>query len=355
MKRITALLLATFLTFSVTLPAHAFWARYSTSEAIVKYEKYIEGYQNDEVVKIKEYRNNYAFMKDSLADQLIERAIWYMEHGYMVYGRQFKGYKDYGIVDCSNFVSLVYSDFGFNITTTARNYNSVGKKVEGAYATKQGNHWAIQGTENLLPGDIFTYWQKDANGNKYISHVAIYMGMIDGKPAVIGTADAGNPTAIGIVNDVRYWWGSNFYTVRRVLPEGAWTAGKTLPGHEAKAPVIPKQYQLPPQKKVVMPGEANKDIKTTYTVKAGDSLWKIATTHGLTVQALIQVNHLTSTTIYIGQTLTIPTQNSYTVVAGDSMWKIAQQFGISLTSLIQANPTINPNYLYIGQILTLPA
>lgn len=250
-------LLAASLFLSAAVPAEAFTAKYTTTEAVAKYNQYIDDYQNDEVKKVALWRQDYSNIKGSLAAQLVERAIWYMDQGYMVYGHQYKGYKDYGIVDCSNFVSLVYSDFGFDITTTAKQFGSVGKKVSGVSSVKVGNYWTIKGTENLLPGDIFTYWAKDSSGNKYISHVAIYMGQINGQPAVIGTAGKGNPTAIGIVSDVRYWWGENLYSVQRVLPERSWTAGKVPSGHEAKAPVIPKQYQLPPQKPVQMPGEAS--------------------------------------------------------------------------------------------------
>lgn len=76
---------------------------------------------------------------------------------------------------------------------------------------------------------------------------------LNGQPAVIGTRGDGNPTAIGIVNNFNYWWGSNFFSAQRVLPEGAWTPGKTIPGQTAKEPMIPQKYVLPPQKKVVLP------------------------------------------------------------------------------------------------------
>ena len=45
----------------------------------------------------------------------------------------------------------------------------------------------------------------------------------------------------------------------------------------------------------------------------------------------------------------------YTVKSGDSMWKIAVQYEIGLSEIIEANPQIaNPDLIYPGQILTIP-
>lgn len=242
------------ITISSMLLAPAFAsASLTTSQAIVNYKQNYDSFTKDELQKIDQYRSTYSNSKGSLADQIVERAVWYMNNGYMVYGGGYKAYATEGIVDCSNFTSLVYGDFGFAITTAARNYGSVGSNVQGVYAKQVNGYWTLQGTENLRSGDIMTWWKKDSNGNKYIGHVAIYMGQLNGQPAVIGTRSAGNPTAIGIVNDFRWWWGENFFSVQRVLPEGSWTSGQVIAGHTAKVPVIPTHYVLPPQHPVEMP------------------------------------------------------------------------------------------------------
>lgn len=46
---------------------------------------------------------------------------------------------------------------------------------------------------------------------------------------------------------------------------------------------------------------------------------------------------------------------TYTVQAGDSLWKIAVKFEIGLSELIKANPQIaNPAQIYVGQKITIP-
>ncbi len=90
----------------------------------------------------------------------------------------------------------------------------------------------------------------------------------------------------------------------------------------------------------------------SYTVVSGDSLYTIGKLFNTTSSTIIKNNNLTSTTIYPGKVLNVPS-TVYTVNNGDSLYLISKKYGISITSLRQANNKWD-DYLSVGDKLTLP-
>ena len=100
-----------------------------------------------------------------------------------------------------------------------------------------------------------------------------------------------------------------------------------------------------------------------YTVKTGDTLWKISQKTGLSIEEITSKNKLNnSSNIYVGQKLTIgdnkdnKNTNSirYTVKSGDLLWKISQRYDVTVQEIIDLNKINSPYYIYIGQTLLIP-
>lgn len=111
-------------------------------------------------------------------------------------------------------------------------------------------------------------------------------------------------------------------------------------------------------------------IDSTYTVKSGDTLWKISQTYNVSVTNLKTLNNLTTDYLYVGQVLKLTSTAStstvttnpisikdsvtfYTVQSGDTLWGISTKYGVSVSEITQVNKLVSST-IYLNQKLVIP-
>ena len=107
-----------------------------------------------------------------------------------------------------------------------------------------------------------------------------------------------------------------------------------------------------------------------YYVHSGDSLYRIAHNHGISLSTLLEWNHLSvDSIIHPGQGLMVSegssssteeaeetasssesTETTYTVQPGDGLWRIAKNYGLTLDELKSINQ-LTSNIIQPGQVL----
>lgn len=117
------------------------------------------------------------------------------------------------------------------------------------------------------------------------------------------------------------------------------------------------------------------EAMTTYTVKKGDTLSKIAQRHGVKVVAIKSLNHLGSDTIRVGQKLYLPSASqsatmsqksvpqahvdfsgdTYQVQSGDTLSGIASRLKCTVSDLMDLNGMDDARSLRAGQVLKIPS
>ncbi len=99
-----------------------------------------------------------------------------------------------------------------------------------------------------------------------------------------------------------------------------------------------------------------------HVVQLGDTLSGIARFYGVSAQAIADANRLFDPDrLYVGQRLIIPGvpepagETVHVVARGESLAGIAQRYGVEAWRLAAYNGILNPNLIYVGQKLRIPA
>lgn len=179
-----------------------------------------------------------------------------------------------------------------------------------------------------------------------------------------GTYNQNDSTHVGIVTGVS---GNNVHTIEGNTSDAVHERTYTLDNKYILG------YGCPEYGVTVTASESTTATSgyETYTVKKGDTLWGISTKYlgdGSRYKEIMTLNSLTSTTIHTGLVLMIPgtnkaassaasTTKTYTVKKGDSLWKIATSLlgnGARYKEIMSLSG-ISSTTIHAGQVLTVPA
>ena len=134
------------------------------------------------------------------------------------------------------------------------------------------------------------------------------------------------------------------------------TAAETTP------PVAPTSTPVPTTVPTPVPTEAVSGERT-HVVQPGENLFRIALHYGMTYTALAAANGIINPDlVYVGQRLTIPAEGTaptaptgtHVVQPGENLFRIALKYGVTVEALAVANGISNVNLIYPGQKLRIP-
>ncbi|WP_427125710.1 LysM peptidoglycan-binding domain-containing protein [Priestia megaterium] len=101
-------------------------------------------------------------------------------------------------------------------------------------------------------------------------------------------------------------------------------------------------------------GAASASTSGTYHVEKGDTLWKVAQKHSVSVEELKDANNLTSNIIYPNQELNVATikEMTHKVQQGNTLWSISQQYGVTVDQIKEWNG-LKSDLIYPGEQLKI--
>lgn len=92
---------------------------------------------------------------------------------------------------------------------------------------------------------------------------------------------------------------------------------------------------------------------TVHLLKAGETIYSLSRTYGVSVSVILEHNHITNpTALKLGQKILIP--NTYTVKKGDTLYRIAAAWNVSVSTILKYNQTIKNNVIRPNDILIIP-
>lgn len=279
-------------------------------------------------------------------------------------------------VEAGDTLSLIAQRFGIG-TEELRKANG----MEKGSLIRVGQLLKIPGQKTTSKATSSAPKERSATGKK--KKTAQKSGKAKDAKATAAKAKAGDKTYTVQSGDTLFSIARKYHTPLNDLMtlNGIAPTDIIKPGQELKIPA--KSYKASatsrkkPSKKVTKksPKKVKKVAPVYYTVKHGDTLWKIADRHGITLKELRKLNRLKrGHVIHSGQKLMVKAGTPetkvvakkkstvkktkkvpqyYTVKRGDSLWKIARQHKLTVKELRELNKLGKNTLLHRGMKLTV--
>lgn len=136
---------------------------------------------------------------------------------------------------------------------------------------------------------------------------------------------------------------------------------------ESPTPTVPPPPAPTDETAVTLPVD---QCTLIHVVQPGQNLYQVGLIYNISWVWIAQANGLANPNqIVVGQELVIPlcdepvtppvepppTGTTYVVQPGDNLFRIGLKFGTSWVQIAEANGIVNPNQIYVGQVLKIPA
>ncbi|MED4531175.1 LysM peptidoglycan-binding domain-containing protein [Metabacillus fastidiosus] len=247
--------------------------------------------------------------------------------------------------------------------------------------------------ETIALPDMEEYLADSAHNETINKNVLVKKPVLSKETSKQNTVTTGNHNKTEEIKQVVYvvqkgdnlWKIARNYqtTIEKIMKDNGFSStalkiGQTITIHQQKETEKPVTGNKPANEQNTEENQPASS-KHTYIVKNGDNLWKIARNYQTTVEKIMKDNGLSSTTLKIGQTITIHQQketekpvtdnkpangqnteenqpasskHTYIVKNGDNLWKIARNYKTTVEMIMKDNQ-LTSTKLKINQKLVI--